>query len=141
MAQVDFYVLGEPGDDSMLRVACRLTEKAWQQGMSVFVLADDERMAERMDDALWTFRQEGFVPHERWTGTGAPGAPVLIACDTDAPALPDVLVNLGATPPDWHGQCQRVAEVVGGDPERKASGRKRYREYRDAGFELRTHEV
>ena len=66
---------------------------------------------------------------------------MLVASHADAPVLPDVLINLGAPTPAWHDRCTRIAEVVGADPERKDLGRRKYRAYREAGHELRTHEV
>ncbi len=141
MPQVDFYVLGEPGETALLRVACRVAEKAWEQGLSVYMLTRDEEAAARLDELLWTFRQEGFLPHERWPSTDGTVAPVLVGTAAEPPHVPDLLVNLGAPVPDWYRGCRRVAEVVGGDAELKAAGRGRYRAYRDAGADLRTHEV
>jgi DNA polymerase IIIc chi subunit len=139
--EVDFYVLGEPGDAGVLRVACRVTEKAWSQGLTVFVLARSAEQAAAFDDLLWTWRQDSFVPHERWDGAGTAGARVTIGATASPPRIPDLLVNLGAAVPAWFRECTRIAEVVGADDGPKADGRRRYREYRSAGVELRTHEV
>jgi len=139
--QVDFYVLGVPGDGAALGVACRVVEKAWDQGLRVHVQARDEDQAARVDEALWTFRQESFVPHERCSGDATPRARVTVGTAGDTPAAPDVLVNIGAPVPHWYAACGRVAEIVAGDPQARAAGRERYRVYRDAGLELRTHDV
>jgi len=144
MPQVDFYVLADADadDGAARRVACRVVEKAWSQGLTVHVQAQDEQQAARMDETLWTFRQDSFVPHERWDGGDPPGARVTLGTAGGiAPNEPDVLVNLGAAVPGWFAACGRIAEVVGGDPKARAAGRERYRTYRDAGLELRTHQV
>jgi len=171
MTEVDFYVLGEANDDAVLRTACRLTQKAWNQGLRIYVLASTDEQAARMDDLLWTFQQDSFVPHERWHGTsdsnaiteatddemGGPKvksmtqakkistsnimARVLIGTTAQLSATPELLVNLGAPIPEWFAQCPRVVEIISAAPHRKAEGRQRYRAYRDQGVPLRTHEV
>ena len=141
MPEVDFYILSDPEQPGLLRAACRLVEKAWSQGMRVHVLATDDEQAARMDEMLWTFRQDSFIPHERWRGNEPPATRVLIATPACVAQDADLLVNMGADIPPWYRQCGRIAELVSADPLHKASGRERYRMYRDAGAELRTHEV
>ena len=139
--EVDFYLLDGPGEGGVLRTACRVTEKAWAQGLRVHVLTRDEDEAARFDDLLWTHRAESFVPHERWTGEHTPTTRVTVGAGASPPGTPDLLVNLGAAVPAWFRECSRIAEFVAGDPASKDSGRRRYREYREAGAQLRTHEV
>lgn len=141
MPEVDFYVLSEPGDAAVLRAACGVTEKGWAQGLRIYVLARDDEQASRFDELLWTMHADSFVPHERWNGAGAPTARVSVGVLDSPPATPDLLVNLGASVPSWFGDCRRIAEFVGAEAQPKEAGRRRYREYRDAGAQLRTHEV
>lgn len=163
MTEVDFYIVGAMGDEPVLRTACRITHKAWSQGLRVYVLSSSEDEAARIDNLLWTFAQDSFVAHERWHGAGDSVSPLLIATQpttqsvaksppgmmarvligtsAQPPILPELLVNLGADLPSWSAQCGRVAEIVGADPEHKADGRRRYRAYREQGVSPRTHEV
>lgn len=141
MPEVDFYVLSEAGEAGVLRAACRVTEKGWAQGLRVYVLARDDDEAARFDELLWTLRADSFVPHERWDGAGTPIARVTVGALDAPPATPELLVNLGAPVPGWFRDCRRIAEFVGADAPLKEAGRHRYREYREAGAQLRTHEV
>lgn len=141
MPEVDFYVLSEPGDAGVLRAACQVTEKGWAQGLRVYVLARDDEEAARFDELLWTLRADSFVPHERWNGSGMPTARVSVGALDSPPDTPDLLVNLGAPVPAWFRDCRRIAEFVGAEAQPKEAGRRRYREYRDAGAQLRMHEV
>jgi DNA polymerase-3 subunit chi len=169
-------VLGDADKDAALRTACDITQKAWSEGLHVYVLSSSAEEASRMDNLLWTFRQDSFVPHELWHGAGDAGATpeddkaaasdrsasppmvssmappmtgstsnararVLIGTTAQAPRTPDLLINLGAPVPAWFAQCPRVVEIVAADPDRKTSGRQRYRAYREQGVPLRTHEV
>lgn len=171
MTGVDFYILGDAGDEPALRTACRLTEKAWGQGLRVYVLLRTDDQATRLDDMLWTFQQDNFIAHERWHGAGdahamtdtldddaaqpmrksmtesttttstSTMARVLIGTTAQPPRRPELLINLGAPLADWFAQCPQVIEVVAGDAQSKAAGRERYRAYREQGVQLRTHEV
>jgi len=141
MPEVDFYVVSDRSQARLLEIACRVTEKAWSRGLRVYVLAVDEEQAARADEMLWTFRAESFVPHERWTGSAPPGAPVLVGATGQPAPPPEVLVNLGAPIPAWFRDCARVAEVVGGEAGARAEARQRYRAYREAGLAPRSHEV
>ena len=64
MLKVDFYILGNDGEDEPLRIACRLAEKAWRQGNRVRVQAENSEAVRRLDKLMWTFKQESFVAHE-----------------------------------------------------------------------------
>ena len=142
--QVDFYVRPEASPDALETFACRLVETVWQRGHRVLVLAASEAAARRLDDLLWTFRDESFVPHRRvGADDPAPAEPVREPVIVSTPGVwngrLDVLLNLTPSVPDEADRAARVAEVVpAGGPGRDA-GRERYREYRSRGYELRTH--
>ncbi|MCR3873061.1 DNA polymerase III subunit chi, partial [Pseudomonas aeruginosa] len=42
MTRVDFYVIPSADPWARLQVACRLAEKAWRQGMQVYLHCADE---------------------------------------------------------------------------------------------------
>lgn len=143
--QVDFYVL--PGDDpaARMRFACRLVEKAWLKRHRVRVQLEPGGELEAFDQMLWTFSDRAFVPHRRaGAADDAPSpapAPVVLA-DTGEqdPADGDVLVNLASAQPATDG-WSRIAEVIDGDGGRRASGRERWRAYRELGLEPRKHDM
>ena len=142
-AQVDFYVRPETSPEAIERFACRLVETVWQRGHSVLVLAESDAAARRIDDLLWTFRDESFVPHRR-LGPGGPGtsaadAPVIVSPPGLWDGELDVLLNLTAHVPDECAHAHRIAEVVPGSGPGRDAARRRFREYRDRGFELKTH--
>lgn len=138
--RVDFYVL-QTDDPAQRRItACRLIEKIYRQGLSVFVNLDSEEEAQRFDDLLWTFRQGSFVPHEPYASS-AGEVPVLIGFGTPVPGGQDVLLNLGVVLPKGHEGYPRIAEIVDQDPDVRLAGRTRYRQYQTSGMELQTHQI
>jgi len=147
MTQVDFYILPEGSDEARLTFACRLASKAVKRELGVFVLAETETEARRLDELLWTFSQNSFIPHRfSWNTEATPVAePVIIGCadraGEEATHEWDLMVNLTGEVPDAFGRYERLAEVVDADPARREHGRDRYRYYRDRGYEMKTHQL
>ncbi|MDZ7752000.1 MAG: DNA polymerase III subunit chi [Gammaproteobacteria bacterium] len=141
--RVDFYVLPEEGEQAVGRFVCRLVEKAWRSGHSVYVHAPDDGAVARLDRLMWSYRQDSFLPHEPYRAAATePAAPVLIGSGPAGPAhAPEVLVNTGLDLPPLPGRCPRVAEIVAADPEGRAAGRERYRHYRRQDVDLHFHEL
>ena len=142
--QVDFYVRPEASPDALEAFACRLVETVWRRGHRVLVLAASEAAARRLDDLLWTFRDESFVPHRR-VGADAPPAaeavdePIIVSTPGAWSGALDVLVNLTPSVPAEADRAARIVEIVPADGGARDAGRERYRDYRNRGFELKTH--
>lgn len=142
MARIDFYVLGQSGEQARQLFACRLAEKAYKLKHTVHIHAGDETTAGRVDDLLWTFRDGSFVPHELVrSGNEAPRAPVTVGYDPGHAPSRDLLINLDDAIPACAGAFPRVAELVTSDEESRQKSRKRFVAYRDEGHELETHNV
>ena len=140
MTRIDFYIL--PGSDPHARrlTACRLVEKAYRQGHTLYLKTDSEEEMRLFDDLLWTFRQGSFVPHEL-AKTADREAPVVIGHTPPPPHLCDVLVNLGTEVAEGFGAFERVAELVDQQESIKRAGRQRYKRYQSEGYEIQTHQL
>ncbi len=57
---------------------CRLVERLWSSGKRVAVWVSDRGRAGVLDDYLWTFAQNSFVPHALVDGGGEADEPVAI---------------------------------------------------------------
>jgi DNA polymerase-3 subunit chi len=140
--RVDFYVSEEAGDSARLRLACRVTEKAYLARQRVVVYSDDAALLPRFDELLWTFGDGSFVPHDIVTTDGAPGeAPVALTTGPLPEGHADVLVNLASTVPPFFDRFARVAEFLDGRPEVRSAGRERFKVYRAKSIEPQTHNV
>jgi DNA polymerase-3 subunit chi len=90
-----------------------------------------------LDELLWTFDAQDFVPHVRMAGPGARLAartPIWLAAQAEPPSVvadvrPRVLVNLGCPPPDEPEFYERIIEIVGTDPAQAQAGRIRWAHY------------
>lgn len=143
MSRVDFYKLTTADVRSRRVMACRLTEKAREQGHRVFVYTASEADSQALDDLLWTFRKGSFVPHAVIPGDGSigPETPVLIGCILQTQDACDVLINLTAEIPPGYDRFARILELIDQDEEVRRQGRVRYRSYRDAGHELHDRDI
>ncbi len=139
--QVDFYLLTASDARARLLTACRLAEKACDQGHRVAVRTSGPAETAEVDDLLWTFSDRSFVPHAVWPADPAVAAetPVLISSGELPDSHHDVLVNLAAGPPAGFERFARLCEIVTGDEAAKAAGRARWRLYRDAGLAPQSH--
>jgi DNA polymerase III subunit chi len=133
--QVDFYTLTEPDRRARLVTACRLAEKACEQGLRVSVRTGGPAETAEFDELLWTFSDRSFVPHVVWPSEPeiAAATPVLVG----SAGFPDhhrqVLINLASDAPTDFSAYARVCELVGGGEDDKKAGRNRWRTYREAG--------
>ena len=141
MTQVDFYVLGEAAAGDRFLLACRLAEKAWQQGRRVYLHTDSEADSRHLDKLLWTYRDGGFLPHGLAIEADPELNPILIGYGENAGEEHDVLVNLASEVPDFFSRFERVVEPVDRNSAVRAAGRYRYRFYRDRGYPLNSHDI
>jgi len=137
VTSIDFYFNAE----DRLQVACRLAGKALAQKKRVLIYAPEAETAQRIDKLLWTWPATGFVPHCAPHDPLATETPVLIASGGEAPADCEVLLNLSAECPPHFERFERLLEVVGSGEEERASGRGRYRFYRDRGYAIANHDL
>jgi DNA polymerase-3 subunit chi len=132
VARVEFHT----GVQEPELFACRLLRKAVNAGARLVVTAPAERLA-GLDERLWTFDPQSFVPHVRVPGpadTLAARTPVwLCLAPPTVPTRPPVLVNLGADAAAAAGDFERVIEIVGTDAADRAAARSRWRHYESWG--------
>ena len=141
MPRADFYLIGKPRfRDEPLLLVCELARKAHDAGLWTLVLARDAAQAEAIDDLLWAFDDDAYVPHQvAGQDDEDELAPVLIAAPgTDAPLRP-LLINRRDEAPA--GDFDRVLEVVPADPAARAPLRERWKHYQSRGFALDKHDM
>ncbi len=142
MTRVDFYVLAERSAGDRALLCCRLVEKVLTQGLRVYIHAPERSEAERLNQLLWTFRQESFIPHGLVGETEPALSRVLIGWAAEPPKDGiEVLINLAPQVPPFFSRFDRVLEPLDSQPQVREEGRARYRFYRDRGYPLHTHDI
>jgi DNA polymerase-3 subunit chi len=141
MTRVDFYIL--QGDDAHTRplFTCRLAEKAYALGHRVYIHTESATQTTHLDELLWTFKQDSFLPHAVQGAEPDAPSPILLGHAAEPDANTDVLINLAPEVPLFFSRFERVAELIDQQEQRKRQGRERYSFYRDRGYELQTHQL
>jgi len=140
-ARADFYLIQKPRFRAEpLLLVCELARKACDANLPTLVLARDATQAEQLDDLLWSFEPDAFIPHQiAGREDDEEEAIVLIATpDTDTPLRP-LVINLRDAPVD--GVFDRVLEVVPADDSARGPLRERWTQYKARGLELKKHDM
>lgn len=144
MTRVDFYILASDTDQARLHFCCRLIEKAVNQGNTVLVNTDSLAAAEEIDDLLWSFKPEAYVPHAILNNADTDeleDIPVVIGHNQDCETHHDVLVNLANELPDFFARFKRFAQIVNQDKSRLEASRKHFAFFRDRGYPIKTNKL
>ena len=139
--QIDFYVLQEQLPGGRLKLACRIVEKAYRLGHRIYVRTGNSDDTNVLDDLLWTFSQNSFVPHQLSTESDSRESPVVIGEHPPAAEGTDVVISVADDPVSDFTAYPRIVEIVGCEDDEKASGRNRFRYYREHGVEPNTHRI
>ncbi|MDR3477777.1 MAG: DNA polymerase III subunit chi [Gammaproteobacteria bacterium] len=141
MPRIDFYILAETDPSGRLRLACRLIEKAYKNRHRVYVNTDNEQEAKQLDELLWTYRDDSFLPHNLYGEGPEPAPPIQIGYQTTPEKHRDILLNLSKTIPEFYQQFARVLEIVSNDADIQNAARENYRQYRTQGHDINTHKL
>ncbi|MDA9272092.1 DNA polymerase III subunit chi [bacterium] len=139
--QIDFYILTNDQPQAGWLVACRLLEKAYQRGHRVFVYCDNANDAALIDELLWTYKDDSFIPHNLQGEGPEPPPAVQIGYGDEPRGFNDILLNMASTIPPFFTRFRRIMEVVIADETAKNTSREHYRLYRSKGFKLQTHSI
>ena len=140
MTEVDFYILDSSERSAQWDFACRLVEKAVNFGNKVMIATDDREASAMLDQLLWSFKPESFIPHGI-QGQISEAFPVVISHGGDDANHHDVLVNLGLQLPQHFSRFNRLAEIVVQQESVLQATRNNYTYYKERGYPIRTHKI
>jgi DNA polymerase III subunit chi len=135
MPRADFYLIAKPRfSEQPLLLVCELARKAYAAQQPTLILTRDFSQAEALDEVLWSFDEDTFIPHQlAGDDDDAHTAVLIVPPGVETPARP-LIINLREQCPESHGE--RVLEVVAADPAERDGSRVRWREYLRRGFDV-----
>ncbi len=134
----EFIELGSP--EQKIQVACARISRCYARGQTVAVYAPDAGEAAELDGALWTFRQQSFIPHTRIEEAGDPLIePVVIFSGEPGDLESDVLFVASAQGwPEWFGRYEHIYDFAPlYDEGLKQAARERFAACQAAGYHMR----
>ncbi len=139
--RADFYLIAKPRFlTEPLRLVCELARKANDANLWTLVLARDRAQAEELDELLWAFDDDAYIPHQ------------IAGADVDEEEAQVLIVPPGVEAPSralvinlrddaYLGACERVLEVVPADPAAREPLRERWKQYKALGFEVSKYDM
>jgi len=138
--QVMFYLLEEntkleDGADQSHCHACLQAANFYRQNQRVFIYCPDQKTAHQLDELLWAFDPDSFVPHNLPGEGPRNGAAVEISWQPPT-SRRAILINLTSTVPNFANQFSHIIDFVPSDEALKQAARERYKGYRQCGFQV-----
>lgn len=140
--QVMFYLLPDTLNDESAHYlqACFHAAAFYRQNQKVFIYTDNQDGAHRIDEMLWQFEPDYFVPHNLQGEGPSYGAPVEIGFSAPKNRRP-MLINLASNMPNFASKHSHIVEFVPANESLKQQARERFKQYRQAGFIVNTQAV
>jgi len=137
--KIDFYLIPDTTPEDTLTFACRVCEKAYQNGHNIHIHTQDAAQANSLNQKLWSFRDISFLPHEL-QGENK-GSPITLGHQSTLPDAPDILINLSLEIPEFITQFNRIIEIVPQNNELEQISRKHYKHYSTQNFTIDLHDL
>ncbi len=136
-----FHILAQNTPAARNLHAAKLVDKAWQQGDRVCVVCDTMQHAQELDDLLWNFSPDAFIPHGLVPDSATTcSEPVgILLCPPVAEDW-DTVVILSATLPTDADRFKRLALVAHNDPAVLNQARSHFKQLRALGIEPKVHD-
>jgi DNA polymerase III subunit chi len=134
MTEILFYHLQGQKLEGVLPT---LLDKSLERGWRVVVQGSSEERIEALDAHLWTYRDDGFLPHGTWREAEAAEQPVLLTVNDSNPNAATVrfLVDGAALPADADAYQRIVLIFNGDDDDAVAAARVHWTDAKAKGFE------
>lgn len=134
MAEVNFYHLTRSTLDEVLP---ELLEKTLARGWRAVVLAGSAERVEALNQQLWTYRGDSFLPHGSAKDGNAEHQPIWLTHVDEQPNAAEVLFLLDGAVTTQLTVFQRVCELFSDvDAEAVTAARGRWKDYQAAGHTL-----
>jgi DNA polymerase III subunit chi len=114
----------------------QLLERTLQRGWKAVVRASSPERLKALDDHLWTFTDESFLPHGLQDDAQAGQCPIVLALGEDRLNDADVCFSVDGAPlPSTDGWTRLVLIFDGGDADALAAARSQWKDVKARGLQ------
>jgi DNA polymerase III subunit chi len=133
MAIIRFYELTSARfSENPLLLVAKLVEKSFEQSHDCAILVNDNQQAEALDDLLWSYAEDAFLPHQiAGQADDDDESPILIVTPEFSPPARAVTINLRDAMIAEIGE--RLLEIIPQTETGKAKARERFKAYKARG--------
>jgi DNA polymerase-3 subunit chi len=131
MTKVDFYF----NVPDKLSKTVQLCEETLVKGRLATIFTEGAGMDSAIQALLWQHSATSFLP------SGLANAPIVLTNHGECLSQDDVLINLQAQHPPFFSRFRHLIELVGTDEDDKIAARKRFKFYRDRGYQIQSIDV
>jgi DNA polymerase-3 subunit chi len=136
-----FHILAQGTPAARNLHTARLVDKAWQQGDRVGIVCDTMQQAQDLDDLLWNFSPDAFIPHSIVPDSATTCTdPVGILLCAPVAKDWDTVIILSDTLPADAERFKRLALVAHNDESVLDQARSHFKQLRALGIEPRVHD-
>lgn len=134
MTEVRFYHLSIQSFDQVLP---KILSKVLESGRRALVKFTNEVDVRRMNDLLWTYRPESFLPHGSKKDGHVEGQPVFLTDKDENLNGSEVLILTGGATHQDMDKFDLCCEMFNGnDEDAVKAARTRWKTYKDSGFDV-----
>jgi len=134
MTKVDFYF---NVSDKLVKTA-QLCEEKLTKGRQLTVFTKNAEMDAAIQALLWQHSATSFLPSTSAEDVNSALAPIVLDYKGERLVQDDVLINLQEVYPPFFSRFRHLIELVGVDETDKVAARKRFKFYRDRGYEIKS---
>ena len=134
MTEIRFYHLER---QPLERALPALLSKALSGGHKIIVRAKDEREVERLNEHLWTYNPDSFLPHGSQKDGFTEDQPIYLTAQDENPNGAGVLILTQGAASEKLEEFDLCCEMLDGRDEQAVSeARQRWKSYKEAGHDI-----
>ncbi len=134
MTEIRFYHLQKKSADAVL---AELAERALSRGHRIIVRTRDENETNRLNDFLWTFRPDSFLPHGTANDLKPDMQPIFLTAARDNPNNADCIFLMPGCVTDQIDDYKLCCDILDGrDEEQIQQGRSRWKDWKSQNHNM-----
>lgn len=134
MTEIRFYHLERQGLEQALPA---LVAKAYENGHRIVIKTANDNQREKINEALWTYHPNAFLPHGSVKDGEAERQPIWLTTKDENPNSADLLIVTDACETAFHADFKLCCEMFNGrDESILKTARSKWKEYKDTDHTL-----
>ncbi len=143
MPRIDLYLMRDSSFSARVEFCCRLVDKAFPQHSNIDIYTQDEIQNEALDDALWAFKADSFLPHSV-TSDDTPHSPIGISNSLDnfkGTKNNALLIMLNKELPSAFSSYQRLCLIIPNIEHEIQEARRLYKQLSETKHSVNIHDL